>query len=317
MGLVEFVSRPLNYATTAADRTIKKIAGNPSAVKKTLQLASKLFVAFDLYYIGTVQTRAITDVMKGTTELIEFYGTYKDLISWVHLFSKESLDTDLLKQSIQDSLCASLQDPTAIKKQEKIAKKIFEEVMAVEEYHSKGEVLEAIKVSLKKHGYQTQINTLAERIIVKQKASSITQSLCMVCFTIADLGSNILVLKKWQILDLSQLAVTVGSQSRVFVFMSNLGAETVLGSFASAGLVLVVGEASCRAIMHGNEFYYAVDDKKKKAYQELRNALIDLVAGGVDLIALSACLMFVLNPPVIVGLAIFSKGTGLICMLVR
>jgi hypothetical protein len=325
MGLVEFVSHSFNYCIKGIDQLVDKGAKPAPAAKKVLQLVCKIFAAIDLHYTGKMRDPEYDPDMikafKGTIDLIEFYGSYKDLMYWINPFSKNSLDQDSLKQSIIDSLSLSHLNSTDSEIQKACAEVIFQRVMAAEkDYHSKGEVLDAIRISLQDNGYQdpAQISGLAERIIVKQKTRPITQSLYMACFTIADLGGNILTLQSWKMLDLSRLAATIGSQSRVFAFVIELGAKTVLGTIATAGLVLIVGDAIYRAIIHGSELYHAIDpDGKKKAYQEVRNALLDVLSGGVDLMTLSASLLFVLNPPVLVGLAIFAKGTGLICTLVR
>jgi hypothetical protein len=193
-------------------------------------------------------------------------------------------------------------------------------VMAKEAYHSKGEVIEAIKVSLTNHGYTPKkAQVIAERVIVKQKADSPVKVFYMACFTIADLGGNILTLKKWNILDLSHLAAAIGSQSRIFMFVINLGTDTVLGVIGSAGLVLTVGEASYRAIIHARKLYSTATNTQNqdKASKELRNALIDLVGGVTDLAATATPLIFALNPPTLIALALVSKGTGLVCFLVK
>ncbi len=320
MDLIEFVSRPVNYLATAGDYAVKKIAANPSGGRKVLQIAVKIFAAVDLYRLGKVQERKIIDVMKESTDLIQFYNSYKNLMYWVNIFSKNSLDTDLLKQSIENSLSASYRDSTQQDQQKTIANEVFKEVMSVEKYHSKGEVRDAIRVSLSNHGYSNarQINILAGQVMIEQKARPITQSLYMFCFTIADLGSNILSLQKWHILELSQLAATIGSQSRVFMFFIELGADTVLGGIAIAGLVLTVGEASYQAIIHGIELYKAVSEEdKKNASKELRKALLHFVAAGVELTAASLPLVFALNPLTVVGLAIFAKGTGVIFIVMQ
>lgn len=320
MRLIDSISRTVNYGMTSVDHTIKKIATTPSAVKKVLQIAGKTFAAFDLYHTGIIQKREITHVMKGTTDLIEFYGSYKNLMYWVNLFSKESIDQEVLQKSIDSSLSASHLNTNDIKKQKKLAKQIFIEVMAKETYHSKSEVLEAIKVSLTNHGYTPiKAKQVAERVIVKQKTDSPVKIFYMACFTVADLGSNILTLKKWNILDLSSLAATIGSQSRVFMFVAKVGADTVLGIVASAGLILVVGEASYRIIVNARKIYSTATprDNTDQAYKELRSAFIDLVGGVTDLAATTAPLFFALNPPALIALALVSKGTGLVCFLIK
>jgi hypothetical protein len=317
--LVDSISASVNYQVTTIDHSIKKIAGNPSAVKKVLQLANKIFEAMDLYYIGSGQKRDITEASKGTIDLIGFFGTYKNLMYWVNPFSKESLDQQALRKSIKSSLCASHRNKKEMKAQKFLAGDVFKEIMAGESYHSRGEILDALKASLVKRGYkEKKAKQIAERVIVQQKSRPIVQIAYSACFTVADLGGNLMTLKKWRILDLAPLAASIGSKSRVFMVVVNFGVDRVLGTVASAGLILVVGDAAYRSINQAIKLYYAADtEEEAAAYKELRNAILDLLASSVDLAATVAPLLFVLNPPVIVALAIVAKGTGVFCILIR
>lgn len=319
MRFVDTVSGGVNYQVTTVDHVVKKITGRPSAVKKVLQLARKIFEAIDLSTSGQIHRRDITEAMKGTTDLIDFLGSYHNVMYWVNLFSKDSLDKETLEKSIHSSLCASHRNKKDLKEQNKIANEVFYEVMAQESYHSRGEVLVAIQMSLERHGYSAdKAQQIAERVIIQQQPRSIVQMVFMACFTVADLGGNIMTLKKWHVLDLAPLAASIGSQSRVFMFVVKLGVDTTLGTIASAGLVLVVGEATYRSIQLAIKHYYAVETtEKEQAYQQLRLALLDLLAGTTDLVATAAPLLFALNPPVVVALAIVAKGTGIVCILIR
>ena len=92
---------------THLDDAVKKIAGNPAAVKKALQFTTKTFEAIDLYYGSQIHSSEIAHTMKGTIDIIVFYGTYKNLIFWLNQFSKESIDQETLRKSIYVSLSAS------------------------------------------------------------------------------------------------------------------------------------------------------------------------------------------------------------------
>lgn len=316
MKIDNFISHIVNRGITSIDHNVKKIANNPSAVQKVLQLASKIFAAFDLYYIGQVQKRGITDTMKGTSQIIEFYSSYKDFTFWVNLFSKESLDKKTLKASINSSLCATLKKNDSGCK--KIADKIFNKVMNKESYHSKGEVLEAIKKSLIEEGYSfKKVNQIANRVIIQQKVRPIILLLMMVCFTAADLGSNILTLKSWNMLDLSSIGAAIGSQSRVGMFVTNLNGDIVL-KFISAGLVLAVIDSTSQAITQRIKYHNTTDQGEMEAAREAMNsALISLLVGGSGMVSIAAPMLFNLDARSAVALSIISKGIGLICVLVR
>lgn len=326
MGLVDSISRTVNYGLTGFDQTVRKIAAEPTAAKKVLQIADKILAAFDLYYTGKIHPRDITHVIKGTTDLIEFYGSYKDLRYWASPFSKESLDKKLLRESITDTLTLSHRSPEEIKEQIKLAKKVYKDVTKKEAYYSKGEVQAAFVKSLmertkkSKHPYNAEsAKKLAERIIVKQKGDSPLHLFCTACETLSDLSDNIFTLQKWNILDLSHVAAAIGSQSRAFMFVIDLGAEKVFGVIGSVCLILTIGETSYQAIIQTIKVFSATTkpEEKEKAYKELRNALLDLMSGVTDLAATAAPLIYTLNPPALVALALVSKGTGLLCFLVK
>lgn len=305
MRLVDAISNKVNYSLTWVDQQVKNVVTYPRATKKVLQIATKIFAARDLYYSGKVHERPVTEAMKGSVELIEFYGLYKDILFWMNPFSKDTLDQEALLKSLTLNLC---------KEQ---AAQICKEVLNQETFSSKGQVLEALQVSLENQGYQTQIaQALAESVIIKQKARPITLLFAMVCFTAADLAGNLQTLKKWGIADLSVIAAQVG-QTKILMFVFKFGAETVLSTVVCAGLFVSAGEAAYRTVVHAVKHYQAVEIKdKEKVYKELKEALLDLAANGVDLISVATPLLFTLNPPVLVALAIFAKGTGLICILV-
>lgn len=320
---IKSVSDPIsyssNYAATKTSDTAKKVATNPRAWKKVLQIATKAFAAIDLFYHGATQGRPVTDAMKGSVELIEFYGTFKDIMFWINPFSKETLDQTALLDSLKETMAAPLRDIKARNQNELLALEVFDEVINAEEFYSKGEVREVLILKLEDRGYQHKFaEKIAEGVIIQQKKRPITLLFSMACFTIADVAGNILVLKKWGILDYAPLAALIGSQSRVFAFVLHLGADTVLGTVASAGLIVSLSEATYRAILQAIKKYQSTDpDAREQASKELRTALLDMLENGVDLVYTAAPLLFVISPPVMVALAIFAKGTGLIVILVR
>lgn len=312
----------VNYAGTAATETVHKIAKNPSAVKKIFQVATKAFALIDITYRGLdkPQDRKLTDAMKGTVDVIDFYGTFKNAMFWINPFSKETLDREALADSLRSTLCAPIINTKQHALQEQRSAKIVQEVLKREEFFSKSEVREALVQSLQKSGYKSKAaHELADKIVIRQKARPITLLFSMVCFTTVDFIGNVLTLRKWGVIDLTKLgaiAAKIGSESRVFMFVINLGVETALGTIASAGLIVVVGEASVRAILQAIKIYQSKEPKElEAAYKELRKAITDIIAGTVDLAATALPLLFALNPPVVLGLAIFAKGTGLIIIL--
>lgn len=314
--ITDTISGSVNYTITSADHTIKKIANSPTGVKKILQLTTRIFKAIDLYYESNLSDREFTHAMKGTIDLIGFYGSYKDLIYWVNLFSKESVDHEALQGSIDSSLCASHKNDS---KQKILAKQVFDEVMNKETFHSKGEIIQAIEISLTQHGYTPEkAHQIASHVIVQQKKRSSVELLYKACFTVTNLGGNLLNLQKMHVLDLTRFASTIGTQSPVFMLVIKVGADVALGTIASAGLILLIGQTSHKVVVDGMKYYSAAKgQEKEEAYKELCAGLIDLFADSTELAATALPLIYALNPPTILAFALVSKGTGLICFLIK
>lgn len=313
------VASSVNYATTTTSQTVTKVATNPSAVKKVLQIATKVFAAMDYYHFGKTQDRKVTDAMKGSIELIEFYGAFRDVMFWINPFSKETMDEKALLESLTSTLCDPVLNDKVKKENKQLATTVFHEVMRENAYYSKDEVREAIIKKLENNHYTHQAAvSIANKLIIQQKARPITLLFSMACFTTVDLLGTALTLKKWGIADLTVIAAQIGGQSRVFAFVMQFSVETVFGTIASAALIVTFSEATYRAVIQGIKIYQEANPKdKEQAWKELRLAILDMLASGTDLINAAAPLLFTLNPPAIIALAIVAKGTGLICIIVK
>lgn len=315
MGLVSSISRTINHGLVEIDHTIKKIITEPSATKKVLQIADKIFAAYDLAYHKRIKDRKITEVIKGSISLIGFYSSYKNFMFWIHPFSKETLDSEALRKSLCDSLCHFAKKGTdRYKERKRIAENIFSEVVEGKAYYSKNELRDAIEKSLEEHKIS---KNFANSIIIQQKKRPLPQVFAKLCLTITDLADNLLTLKKWQVLDLSRLAASIGSQSKVFAFVLKIGANVTLGIIASAGLAVLVGAAAYQVIQQTVKYTKAKEEEKEGIYKQLCQALLDFVSNGADLICTLSPLFFAINPPIFIALAIFAKGTGLIAILIR
>ena len=257
--------------------------------------------------------------MQGTVDWIDLYGSFGDVMFWINPFSKETLDQETLAISLRAALCLPVTKKKLHEKQEKKAAKIVEEVLSNEEFYSKTEVRQALVQSFTRNGYKPQAaEEIAGKIEIRQKARPLTLLFSKACLTTVDLAGNVLALQKWGVADLSKLTAKIGSQSRVFLFIIDLGAETALGTIASAALIVTFSEAAYRVILQALKMYRSSDPThREEAYQELQKALLAMLANGTDLAYTAAPLLFTLNPPAVVALAIVAKGTALICILIE
>lgn len=320
MMIMNSISRFSNYGMTNTDQMIKKIAGNPFAVTTVLKVARKIFAAFDIYYSGEVKVRGMTEAMHGTIQIGEFYSTYKNMMFWINLFSKDSLDKELLQESLHSSLCESSTKGRSIVKTRNLAENVMTEVMQQNAFHSKSEVYEAIRSSLEKRDLTPEIaQKIAEKVSVQQKKRSFVQLIYMACFTVTDFADNIFTLKRWQLLDLSYISGSTGCQSSpTCQYVTSLAPGKVLGTIATVGLMFAVGNSTYRTVNQGFKYSNAKQQKdKNEAYQELRYAFLDLFSGGIDLVTTAAPLVYTLSPGTIVALDLISHGMGLVYIMLR
>lgn len=316
---INSISRLTNYAMTSTDQMIKKIVSNPFAVSTVLKLSRNIFAGFDLYYAGKVRQRGITDAMHGALQLAEFYTTYRNMMYWINLFSKDSIDKELLTKTLQSSMSVAEKKGIRPAKDNALAENVLTEVYSREAYHSKDEVYQAISASLEKNGYTSaNAQKIAKEVTIQQKQRSLVQLIYMTCFTVTDLADNFFTLKRWQMIELSDVAASIGCRSKACKYIFSLSVGQVLGSIASVGLIFAVGNSTYRTINERFKYSKAKDEnEKKESYQELRNAVIDLVSGGIDLGTTAAPLFYAFNPPALLALDLISNGMGLVYFMVR
>lgn len=319
MDLVDSVKSTVNYTVTCLMRGATSVATTPPAVDKVLRLAPAVFALFDLHYFGKIQARQVTDAMQGSLELLEFYTTFTDIMFFIYPFSKESLDREALEKSCAAALCATIPQGNLPKNHKEMAVELIDEVISGTAFYSATEVREILAEKIKTHGIvQQDAEEIAAKSTIQQQTRPLTLLFSTACFTIVDLAGNITTLNRWGIINLSAAAAQIGAQSRVFLFVVNLGAGTALGTIACAALIVTFSEASSRAVRNAIKNYHTEDpEDRQQAYQELREALLDMLSSSADLLETAAPLLFTLNPPVIASLAIFAKVTGLTCMFIK
>lgn len=326
MVLISSISDSLNYSITQVDHSFKKIVRDPSKLKDLLTLTLATIKGVDLYSTGDMKDREVCKILKGSVDILGFYSTYKFMMYWVNLFSKENMDEKGLKESITNSLNFQLKGDESLENTNRniekslLVKTIFEDVKSKESYHSKGEVKAVIRASLITKGRYTedQAKVIADRIVIHRKARSPVEMFYMACFAVSSVSASVLKLQKMQVVNLVNIAATIGEQSKVFAFVIHLGSDVVLGPIALAGAIVYAGEGAYFTVLAGREYFNESDPaKKQEAYKAFRKASIGLIVPVVDLGIMVAPMFLVLNPPALLALGFASKGIGLICFLAK
>lgn len=317
----------VNYVTTTVIKKIGEVATNPSAVKKVLQITTKSVAAFDLmthedgFQGGGSFGGPATEAMKGTIQVIGFYSIYKDLVFWINPFSKETLDRKALLQSFSTAMANSAGNSAAeVSQRAAVVQGVFDEVMRTDAFYSRDEVREALRNKLlDRHIEIVKVDEIVQGITIKQKERPLALIVASIFFTIVDVLDNAVTLDKWGILSLSKIAAELG-KFPVLGFVMKVGIDTAIGIFASAALLVTFGNATYRAYKNAKKIYQNTDAdpaKMEKAYKKFRAAIIDMVSNFTDLIATSVPLIFSRNPAVLIAFALISKGTGLVCILIK
>lgn len=126
------LSKTGNYLVTKFNQLAEKIAKNPSAVRRVLQITLKVFAGVDLKNTGEirdVKERDITSFMDGSIKLIDFYDFYRTIVYWINPFTKETLDEKALSTSLETILCDPIQNKRELDANKAKAKNVFDEVM--------------------------------------------------------------------------------------------------------------------------------------------------------------------------------------------
>lgn len=209
-------------------------------------------------------------------------------------------------------------------KAKKNATEIVKEILeGKKEHYCELDVLISVKEQLLVNGYSFEegeglFEELKKELVIQKTSRPLIQRLYMVCFTLADLGTNLETLQKWQFINLANISAKIGSQSPVFAFVIKAGSDTVLGVIGSAGLVLVLGEAVWNSAKEGRKYFNEMDEEeKKKALKNFKKHLVEILVAGTDLVSTAAPIILVLTPQTVLILAIVAKGTAVVAVFVK
>lgn len=220
--------------------------------KKSLQISGKLFAAFDYYQFGEIQERDITLGIKRGTQGIGFYSLFKKGVFWINPFTKNTLD----KKVFLESLLCSLAQSQGLENLSQI-NGLLVEVIETETFYNKEELKEILIKHLLEKRIVTfeNLESVINGISIQQKKRPITVLFTKACMTVADVFQSAITLSEWGLINLSKLSAEIGNGSAIFGFVLKLNAETLMGTFATAGLVVIFTEKTYRMIVEIAKIY--------------------------------------------------------------
>jgi hypothetical protein len=309
--------------THAAVIKFKKVMTNPGSIKKACQLTYKSIALYNLVK-ETIVCVGLVKGLKGVVDVIDFYGTYKNIVFWINPFSKQSIDRESLKRTLTNSMLENNSSKSAQETSDfvdAVVKRVFEKPS----YRNANEVRTELTLALIQSGIDAAAATniaSRENVSIKQQSRPVTSLIIGFCFTVGDLMDNIVTLKKYGILDYTiltgKIAASVGNNSRVFTFFYELGAGTIIGTLNSIGLLFVVGSVTYKLIVT-IRVYMDEGDQERKAelWKEIKATGGKLLVTTIDFAVCVAPLVFSINPGALIAMAIVSKGVGLIYAFVK
>lgn len=359
----------------------------PGTVKKTMHIVRKLIFTVDLYS-GKVHCYELCKGMKTFGDMLDFYGSYKNIVGWVEYFSCPFSQKTLDKEKAQDSLKTILTSQKifnvkgeAVFKDKRdidaFVKKVVDRITTDENYRFnnpedarkflKSEFVTHLKeeasrpkvvrnmekaskqsvetIGLLKKGSSSDrpeadkpidrkeenertiiidekhIDSLVQAVTIKQKSHSTALFIALGCFTVSDLGDNILTLQKWGVIDLSRFssswgacAAHIGTKVPIFAFVGRVTLGTALSVTSSVALTLIIGingyqgaQALLKYLDQGS-----TEEEVKNAKKKMWSTSVCIVDASVSLAVTVAPLCFTFNPFLgIVVLPVASKVTGL------
>lgn len=345
MGAVSNIRQDFNHYIIEGDKKVKKLVSTPAAIKKLFQTTMKAVALLDLARLGEVVQHKMTDAMDGSIKLIGFYYTYKNLMFWINPFTKESIDREKLKSSLQIFFNTHFHIQMNEPDSKKIADEVIEKVMSKGEYQNRDQVLTELKIAIRfsttlkeKMKNSSSFNTLLSdddrmkyidstlkqidtSLMITQVKRTTAEIIANLSFTIADFGDNLLTLSDWGVKSLSTLARSFGQ--RIPVYGSRIvkfGAKNLLGTIYSVGFIFILGNTTIQIRKKYNKLKYNTalsKNEKDELNKEIENLKLDRLTAGVDLIATLPMLLCTVNPGIALALGIIAKGTGFVCIFLR
>lgn len=307
MGAIDKVSTTVNYPLLQVEKGLKSASKPYNAAKKFFQTCMK---TAELLKQGN---SPIVHAMGGAVQIISFFSSTKDIMYWINPFSKEKIDQGALRKVIHKSLM----DQNEFDVDEKV-NKIMKRVMEQKQYHSKKQVMNVIKTYMRDELVINDkiVKKIAQGITVKKVSRPFVQKLANVFYTLGDVAESLLVLEKWNVLNVSKCAASIGRRFPVLKFIATASAKQVLGVLFSAGFALTIGYSSYKLIKNAYQLKKCTNDQERAVLKnERRNLVLDLVGASFDLAATLPALLTVVSPPIGLALGIVAKGIGFICVL--
>lgn len=316
MRVINSIQFYANYGLVAVFQVAGKIASDTNATKKLGQVILEIIKGVDLVK-GNGHLPDFVRNIKGNIELIDLYDMANNFKYWASPFDTKRIDQGILSQSLNDAL-NNLRIPN--KRRKKNAEEITKEVMeTAKSAKNHAEFYKVLKTSLKNQGYTDfQVEKFIEKAKINIKSRPLMEVLNKLCSTSSNFGTNLITLQKWKLVNLAELASNIGSQMPLLRPLFVYSIESTVKFFSVSGQAI----NSMNAIYNLGKIQFKImksqsDKSLEGMFLKRKQALWDIAANGTDLVNTVLPIFVSLNPPILIGMALITKGTGLLCILCK
>lgn len=324
----------MNSIINSISAIIRSVASVGQVAAETIAKNTQIIEAITpiaLQILGTVANTFKSPLLRkiaGTTvdtafDILCVRALFQYIRYMRHSFSKETVDQDKLKMSIQDIVHKRLYRPGLAKEAlgDSVIENtnmLFDKVMneSRSSFASMKQLNEIVR-NVIKHNFDATLEVKESDIVVCKKERPKLEILSYACYALSTTGYLLVSVHKWNIVNLAKIAQSMGQASPIFMFVVNAGADTLIGIVTSAGIILALAKSTHRIVIHAKEYLESGENeaKRQKTWEELKDDFVDIAVSTAGLLYTLAPLVFVVNPPLVIGLALLAKGTGLYATL--
>jgi hypothetical protein len=201
--------------THSAVKKTKKIVSNPGNIKKACQITYKSIGVYNVMHKVILHPELVKG-LKGIVDVIDFYGSYKNIVFWIKTISAKPL---LNRDRFEESLNETLENEGGVHdldERSRIVNAVMASVFQPEtNLNDEATIRKLVKKSLKEERFNTNLaKTMANEkveVVFEKQSRPVPELVLVFCFTVGDLIDNVVTLKKYGIFDYTVLTAKIAA----------------------------------------------------------------------------------------------------------
>jgi hypothetical protein len=286
---------------------------NQSFVEKTTSLAVKIFAAVDLVCGRAIENRLITQALSNFLDILDFNSTFQEFVFWLNPLSSSTIDWEEFNSSVVKNTKKMTGQEVIVEKL--LVEKTFEDTLKSTVFTNETRLRKLFSENLQKKGvgvFSLDFATnLAKNVVIKKKDRTTIEYLKNAAGTVALMGSNILALDNWKVIQLST-TVSVGGKVQVISSVFKSSIKNIVRSAGIFGSLLTIGYGSYKIYQDNT-----ADKAEKEKSFNVRIHQLTIIVASLDLMTMVIPVLFVVNPVVGIALGIIAKSAGILSILYK